>query len=135
MTTDELMLRSMTDEHRDAIRSGRAQTKIVREYLTALESRRPRRGPRPDPEKMRSRISAIDAATASADPLERITLHQQRLDLARQIEALEQGDRLAELEEDFVTVIGEYSRRHGISAMAWLAGGVPRSVLKRAGIS
>lgn len=127
--------RSMSDEHKSAIQSGRAQTKVVREYLEVLENRRPRRGPRPDPTKMRDRIESIDTELTTAEPLERVTLHQERMDLERQLEALEQGDRLEELEAGFVTVVGEYSRRHGISAEAWLAVGVSKGVLKRGGVS
>lgn len=128
-------VRSMGDEHKSAIQSGRAQTKVVREYLEALENRRPRRERRPDPAKMRARIERVEAELAAAEPLERVTLHQERMDLERQIDALEQGDRLEELEEGFVAVVGEYSRRHGISAEAWLAVGVPKGVLRRGGVA
>lgn len=127
--------RSMSDEHKSAIQSGRAQTKVVREYLEVLENRRPRRGPRPDPAKMRGRIDAIAVELATAAPLERVTLHQERMDLGRQLETLEQGDRYEELEENFVSVVDEYSRRRGITAEAWLAVGVPKGVLKRGGVS
>lgn len=107
---------------------------MVREYLEALENRRPRRGPRPNPSKMRDRITAIEAALETADPLERVNLYQKRLDLGHLLEELEQGDRVEELEEAFVTVAVAYSRRRGISSEAWLAVGVSKTVLKRAGV-
>jgi len=81
----------MSDEHKSAIQSGRAQTKVVREYLEVLENRRPMRGPRPDPTKMRDRIESIDTELTTAEPLERVTLHQERMDLERPLEALERG--------------------------------------------
>lgn len=124
----------MSDDHRHAIQSGRVQTKTVRAYLEALENRRPRRGPRPNPSKMQERITSIEAALETADPLERLNLHQERMDLERQVHALEQGDWFEELEEAFVTVASEYSKRRGISSEAWLAVGVSKSVLKRAGV-
>jgi len=126
--------RGMSDEHREAMRSGRDQTRAVRAYLEALEVSRPRRGPRPDPTKMRTRIAAIGTELAAVGPLERVALHQERIDLERQLETIEQRDRLDGLERDFVAAVGEYSRRHGISADAWLAVGVPRDALKRAGV-
>jgi hypothetical protein len=43
--------------------------------------------------------------------------------------------RFEELEEAFVSVAGEYSQRRGISAEAWLAVGVSKTVLKRVGIA
>ena len=130
----EARVRTMSDEHRHAIQSARVQTKTVRAYLEALENRHPRRGARPNPSKMQERITAIEAALETADPLERVNLHQERLDLAHQLETLEQGDRFENLEEAFVTVAAEYSKRRGISSEAWLAVGVSKTVLKRAGV-
>lgn len=126
--------RTMSSQHREALKSGRNQTKAVRSYLEALETSRPRRGPRPNPTKMRERIAAIDAELADAAPLERVNLHQERMDVERQLEALEQRGRLDELEQGFVDAAVEYSQRHGLSPEAWLAAGVPRDTLKRAGL-
>ena len=52
--------RSMTDEHKAALAEGREQGRVVRRYLEALESHRPRRGRRRTPESIAKRIAAID---------------------------------------------------------------------------
>lgn len=126
--------RTMSEEHRDALRSGREETRIVRAYLEALEQHRPRRGPKRDAEKLRARIERIDDELPGAGRLESLTLHQERLDLESEIADLERRGEIGELEEEFVKVAAAYSARRGISPQAWLAVGVSKQTLRKAGI-
>ncbi|HEY8524059.1 MAG TPA: hypothetical protein VIL48_03785 [Acidimicrobiales bacterium] len=125
----------MTEEHKMALAEGREQGRIVRRYLEALESHKPRRGRKRSPEAIKNRLEAIEAELPSADPLKRLHLVQERLDLQNALEASSAGEDFAELEEQFVKVAASYGERKGISYTAWRELGVPPAVLSRAGIS
>lgn len=126
----------MSDEHKEALAVGREHGRIVRRYLDALEAHTPRRGRKKDPEQIRARLAELPAQIEEADPLTRLQLLQQRMDLAADLEALDgAGDDLAELEEQFVRVAAAYSSRKGITREAWRAVGVAPAVLKKAGIA
>jgi len=73
--------RAMSDEHKAALAEGREQGRIVRRYLEALESHRPRRGRKRTPESITKRLASVDEELASADALSRLHLVQERLDL------------------------------------------------------
>ena len=128
--------RSMTDEHKAALAEGREQGRAVRRYLEALESHRPRRGRKRTPESIARRLASIDERLADADPLGRLHLLQERMDLQQQLES-EDGvtTDLSALEAEFVAVAGAYSERKGITYEAWRAIGVEPRVLKAAGIA
>lgn len=126
--------KEMTDEHKAALAEGRAQGRAVRGYLEALEAHRPKRGRKRTPDTMRARLAAIESSIDSADPMKRLQLVQERLDLAAAIAAAETTVDLTALEEGFVEAAAAYGRRKGISYAAWREVGVPASVLKRAGI-
>jgi len=124
----------MTQEHKDALAEGRAQGRAVRGYLEALEAHRPKRGRKRTPESMRARLSTIEASLDAADPMTRLQLVQERLDLAAAITAAETTIDLSALEDGFVTAASGYGERKGISYAAWREVGVPAAILKRAGI-
>jgi hypothetical protein len=126
--------RGISEEHLEAIRSGRNEARIVRSYLEALEKHRPRRGPRRTPEKLRARLEKIEHDLVDADVFDRLALHQEKLDLEAEIRQLEGESDLPELQKRFIGVAASYSARRGISTQAWLAVGVPRSVLDEAGV-
>jgi hypothetical protein len=73
---------------------------------------------------------------ATARSLARVELLQRRIDLEAEIASLGQdgGSDLSELEAGFVAAAKDYSERKGITTQAWLQGGVPRSVLRQAGL-
>ncbi|MDW3220045.1 MAG: hypothetical protein R8F63_15645 [Acidimicrobiales bacterium] len=125
----------MTDEHKAALAEGRAQGRAVRAYLEALEAHKPKRGRKRTPESMRARLAAIETTLAEADPMTRLRLVQERLDLESAIEAAETTVDLSALEDGFVAAAAGYGQRKGISYAAWREVGVPASVLKRAGVS
>lgn len=125
----------MSDEHKAALAVGRNQGRMVRRYLEALDAHRPRRGRRRTPESIQRRLERIDAELAEANPLKRVQLIQERLDLTTELSTATGDVDLTDLEQDFVEAAGPYSSRKGISYAAWRELGVPASVLKRAGIT
>jgi hypothetical protein len=125
----------MTDDHKAALAEGRSQGRAVRSYLEALEAHKPKRGRKRTPESMRARLATIEATIDNADPMSRLQLVQERLDLAEAIAAAETTVDLSELEDGFVVSAAGYGERKGISYAAWREVGVPAAILKRAGIS
>jgi hypothetical protein len=128
--------KNITPEHKAAMAAGRAEGRAIKNYLEALESNKPRRGRRRTPESINARLEKIDVELAGADPMKRLGLIQERLDLLHELEQLQapQVD-MAALEEEFVIAARGYSERKGISWTAWREVGVPASVLERAGVS
>jgi hypothetical protein len=106
----------------------------VRRYLEALETNRPRRGRKRTPDSINRRLVEIDAKMAAADPLTRLQLVQERMNLQAELEMKSTSVDLSALEQAFVDAAGPYSARKGISFAAWRTAGVDAAVLKRAGI-
>jgi hypothetical protein len=125
---------SMSAEHKAALAEGRAQSKAVRHYLEALEAHKPKRGRKRTPESIKKRLDALDDLIESADPLKRLQLIQERMDLAGELEAMEQKPDLDALEKGFTDHAKEYGKRKGITYAAWRELGVPPQTLKAAGI-
>jgi hypothetical protein len=125
----------MSDEHKAALAEGRNQGRSVRRYLEALDAHKPKRGRKRTPESMQKRLDRIDVELASADPLKRLQLIQERLDLKSELDAAGERIDLSGLEQGFVEAAAAYSSRKGISYAAWRELGVEPAVLKRAGIS
>jgi hypothetical protein len=127
--------RSMSDEHKAALAEGRDQGRVVRRYLEALESHRPKRGRKRTPETITKRLGVIEEQLAGADPLSRLHLLQEKMDLERQLAGSgADGADLGELEAAFVEVAAAYGERKGLTYEAWRAIGVEPRVLKAAGI-
>jgi len=125
----------MTDEHKQALAVGRAEGRMVRAYLEALESSRPKRGRKRTKESIARRLERIDVELDGADPLKRLQLTQEQIDLDDELESMDSGVNLTDLENDFVRVAKGYAERKGITYAAFRQIGVPASILKRAGIS
>jgi hypothetical protein len=124
----------MSDSHKAALAEGREQGRAVRRYLEALEAHKPKRGRKRTPESMQKRLSIIEERLASADPLTRLHLVQERMDLEVELSAGGDGVDLQELEDAFVASAEPYGRRKGITYSAWREAGVDPSVLRSAGI-
>jgi len=124
----------MSDEHKAALAEGRNQGRSVRRYLEALDAHKPKRGRKRTPESMQKRLDRIDIELVSADPLKRLQLIQERLDLKVELDATGEKVDLTGLEKEFVAAAAAYSARKGISYAAWRELGVEPAVLKRAGI-
>ncbi|MEM7142972.1 MAG: hypothetical protein AAF548_18250 [Actinomycetota bacterium] len=127
--------KEMTDEHKAALAEGRAQGRAVRGYLEALEAHKPKRGRKRTPDSMRTRLATIESTIDAADPMARLAMVQERLDLEAALVAAETTVDLSALEDGFVAAASGYGARKGISYAAWREVGVPAAILKRAGIS
>ena len=125
----------MSEEHKAALAEGRNQGRSVRRYLEALDAHKPKRGRKRTPESMQKRLDRIDVELATADPLKRLQLIQERLDLTAELDATNEKVDLSGLEKEFIAAAAAYSARKGISYAAWRELGVEPAVLKKAGIS
>lgn len=124
----------MSDEHKKALAIGREQGRAVRRYLEALEAHRPKRGRKRTPESIERRLKVIEDRLASADPLSRLQLVQERMDLQEELSTKSETVDLSSLEAEFVAAARDYGERKGISYGAWREAGVDAAVLKQAGI-
>ncbi len=125
----------MSADHKEALAKGRVEGRTVRAYLEALESARPKRGRKRTKDSIQRRLDRIEGELATADKLKELQLRQERLDLSQELENMDSGIQLSDLEEEFVKVAQDYAERKGISYVAFRDSGVPASVLKRAGIA
>ncbi len=125
----------MTDNHKQALAVGRAEGRQVRAYLEALESSKPKRGRKRTTESIDRRLEKIEIELEEADPLKRLQLTQEQLDLTEEREQMDNGIDIVELEDEFTQVAKGYAERKGITYAAFRQIGVPAAVLKRAGIS
>lgn len=124
----------MSDTHKAALAEGREQGRAVRRYLEAIEAHKPKRGRKRTTDSMQRRLTAIEDQLVNADPLTRLHLVQERMDLQRELSSSDNGVNLQELEDAFVTAAEPYGRRKGITYSAWREAGVDPSVLRKAGI-
>lgn len=127
-------LTGMSDEHKAALASGRAEGRAVRSYLEAIERHRPRRGRRRTPDSISRRLSVIEDQLATADALSRLHLLKEKGDLETELDRVRAGDDLGALEREFVRVARSYGQRKGITYSVWRAAGVSPAVLQRAGV-
>lgn len=125
----------MSAEHKAALAQGRTQGRAVRVYLEALAANRPKRGRKRTPDSIKARLDRIENELSDADPLRRLQLVQERIDLQHELEASAEKVDLGALESDFVATAKGYSERKGISYAAWREAGVSAATLKAAGIS
>lgn len=131
------MVKQLTDEHKEALAVGREQAKVVRDYLDALKAHKPRRGPKPNAEKLRKQLEEIEADLANEDisPARRLMLLQERIDKNVQLSQLHDTDNFQELEDAFKSVAADYAARKGITYAAFREMGVPAATLREAGIN
>jgi uncharacterized protein YdcH (DUF465 family) len=108
---------------------------VVRDYLEALRSNKPKRGRKRTADSINKRLAAIETELQSASAIEELQLVQERRDLNDELASLGSGVDLAEIEEAFVEVAKGYGERKGISYASWRDVGVSAATLKRAGIS
>jgi hypothetical protein len=125
---------TMSADHKQALAQGREEGRAVRHYLEALEAHRPKRGRKRTAETIEKRLAAIEHQLAGADPLTRLQLVQERMNLQAELEAKQTKVDLSALERDFVKAAKGYSERKGITYAAWRESGVDAAVLKKAGI-
>ena len=125
----------MSADHKAALALGRDEGRAVRRYLEALEAHKPKRGRKRTVESVQKRLADIEEKIGSADPLTRLQLVQERMNLQNELATKSQTVDLSALEADFVKAAKGYGQRKGISYAAWREAGVDAGVLKKAGIS
>jgi uncharacterized protein YicC (UPF0701 family) len=125
----------MTDEHKAALAKGRAEGRVVREYLEALRASKPKRGRKRTPETIKQRLDAIDQQLDDASAVDELLLAQERRDLEAELESMSKQVDITALEDAFVEVAKSYSDSKKLSYAAWRDVGVQPAVLKRAGIT
>lgn len=125
----------MSEDHKAALAEGRRQGRAVRDYLEALEQHKPKRGRKRTVESIQAQLAKIEDQLDSADPVKKLQLIQDRMDLQAELAANENKADLDALEQGFIEAAKGYSERKGISYAAWREMGVEASVLKKAGIS
>jgi hypothetical protein len=112
------------------------QVRVVRRYLSTLDSMRPGRGPKRAAEAINNRLLKIEELLISADPVSRLHLTQERIDLDAEAIRLGNGNEadVSDLESEFIKVAKSYGERHGVTYSAWRQVGVEADVLEKAGI-
>ena len=127
--------KEMTAEHKAALERGRAEGRVVREYLEGLRSNKPKRGRKRTAESINDRLAKIDRELAEASAIDELQLVQERRDLTTELASMGSSVDLSALEDTFVSVAKAYGERKGISYAAWREVGVPAATLARAGIA
>jgi hypothetical protein len=125
----------MTKAHKQALANGRAEGRIVREYLEAVRRTKPKRGRKRTPESIKRRLNVINKEYENVDAVTQLKYAQERLDLAIELADLTAKVDIAPLEKSFVKIAKGYGERNGITYSAWREIGVDAAVLKKAGIT
>ena len=125
----------MSNAHKNALATGRREGRVIREYLEIVEAIKPRRGRRRTPESIARRLSAISTELRSADPVTKVRLLQERLNLRTELAGMKTKSQVSAAEAQFVKVARSFSKRNEITYDAWREFGVSDAVLKKAGIA
>jgi hypothetical protein len=125
---------SMSNAHKQALANGRNEGRIIREYLEIVEATKPKRGRRRTPESITKRLSVITSELKTADPVTKVRLIQERLNLRNELASMKSKTEIAAAEARFIKVAKSFSGRNDITYDAWREFGVTPAVLKRAGI-
>jgi hypothetical protein len=125
---------TMSVEHKQALAVGREESRSVRRYLEAIEAHKPKRGRKRTREGIASRLRQIEEKLPTSDPLSRVHLVQERINLESELAHKEEAVDLGALEKDFVSAAKGYGLRKGITYAAWRTAGVDANVLRKAGI-
>lgn len=123
--------------HKEALAEGRVASRAVRAYLSLIVEQRPKRGRKRTAESVSRQLARVEERLASgdADPITRLGLVQERMDLTAELESMQSSVDVAEIEAGFVEHARGYGERKGVSYSAWRELGVPADVLRRAGIT
>jgi hypothetical protein len=125
---------AMSTSHKNALANGRTEGRIIREYLEIVEATKPKRGRRRTPESITKRLAIIATELKTADPVTKVRLIQERLNLRNELAGMKTKTEVGTAEVRFVKVARSFSVRNDITYDAWREFGVTPAVLKRAGI-
>ena len=111
--------------------------RVVRRYLGALETEKAAKGRKRGLEAIQNRLLKIDELLVTADPLSRLHLTQERIDLHAEVVRVANGSDadFAALEREFVQVAKAYGEASGVTYAAWRQVGVDGDLLEKAGIA
>ena len=126
--------RRMSDEHKEALATGRNQSRAVKAYLAALKNNKPKRGRKRTADSINGRLAKIADELANADALQEVLLLQEQVDLEKELQTMGNDVDLSELEAAFIDVGLGYSNSKGIDYATWRKVGVSADILAKAGI-
>lgn len=114
----------------------RSPSGCVKRYLEII-SLQPRRGTSStDLAPIRARLEKVEGDLESEpDPLRRVHMHQEILDLQGKLGRMEteRGD-FEQIEEEFIANVAQWAERKGVTYEALRAAGVTSRVLRQAGM-
>jgi hypothetical protein len=134
-TTKKRGAAKMSSAHKSALAEGREASRHVRAYLDALETQRPKRGRKLDPESVKKRIALIDENLKSAGGFERLNLLADKEALQGKLAGADVKVDLSDLRKNFIKNAKAYGERKNISYSTWRSAGVSAEDLKAAGVS
>ncbi|MFN8050039.1 MAG: hypothetical protein U0Q22_01215 [Acidimicrobiales bacterium] len=126
--------RQMSAEHKEALATGRNQSRAVKAYLAALKHNKPKRGRKRTAESITARLERIAEELPNADALQEVLLLQEQSDLEKELTTMDNDVDLTELEAEFIAVGLGYSTSKGIDYSTWRKVGVSADTLAKAGI-
>ncbi len=124
----------MNKTHKEALAVGRKEGQVIRAYLELVDKTRPRRGRQRTKDSISRRLTKIEWELVDADPISKVRLIQERINLNSELADKNSVENRAELEKQFIKIALQYSERHHISYAAWREFGVDPEVLTRAKI-
>jgi len=124
----------MSTSHKNALANGRTEGRIIREYLEIVEAIKPKRGRRRTPESITKRLAIIATELKTADPVTKVRLIQERLNLRTELAGMKTKTEVSTAEARFIKVARSFSVRNDITYDSWREFGVTPAELKRAGI-
>jgi hypothetical protein len=124
----------LSKEHKAAMAVGRIEGRVVRDYLEALRTNKPKRGRKRTADTIQARLDHIEEELLEASAVDELRLLQERRNLTTELNSMGAGVDMSLLESEFVKVAKSYSARQGISYTTWRDVGVEAAVLKAAGI-
>ena len=126
--------KNMTDDHKAALASGRAQGRAIGLYLDAVAAHKPKRGRQRTQDTVARQMQETEGALRTATGTARVELVQQKRNLEVELAGMQAQVNLAALEAAFVEHAQAYAQRKEISYAAFREVGVAADVLDRAGI-
>ncbi len=122
-----------------AAHRARHENAVIRRYLRTRDEVKPRQGRRNSAEVARRRLIALHTKFAKAtDPIHKLVILSRIDNTERTIFEIEASDRRRKeflaLQEEFIEIMKPFSERLDISFEAWVAYGLPPSIVRKGGL-